>query len=249
MHTHLITRLLTCITLFAASLSTPLPAQNLTYEARYHLGLIKVKAGEALIGLDIQGDNIDATLNGRSISWHGRVYCISDTIRACVTVLPDGSISQNVFYVNGRYSKPKAKRLEAGDYDFSDPDNYRTIHGRGLLSASGDTMEAVTISADMLAMFKLFGIIDFETMQPGTHLYIPISLPNGDVQHVAVTYHGPDTYGGQQTYRVIFEYSYHGAMSNYPVTCHIVRDSRLPLIFSADLKIGHIELLLKDARQ
>ena len=230
--------------ILAAIFSTGISsAQDLSYDAEYHLGFIKVTAGHADISINIEGDNIFATLNGQSIPWHGRVYAISDTIRA--SVVGDGrNLAESVITLTGRYSKPKVRQLDSGNYDRSDPGNYQTIYGRGDLSASSETMEAVTITADMLALFKVFRMLDFATMQPDDRLYIPITLPNGDIQHVAITYHGRDTYRDSQTYSVVFEYTYHGQMSNYPVTCQIDQASRLPLMFSADLKIGHIELVL-----
>lgn len=73
--------------------------------------------------------------------------------------------------------------------------------------------------------------------------YVKVGL-DGDVQHVEITYNCTDTYNGHNVYATVFEYSYHGEMDNYPVKCLIDSHSRIPLLLSANLKIGHVELVL-----
>lgn len=102
----------------------------------------------------------------------------------------------------------------------------------------------VTITADMLSLYYYFSEIDFDRLQPGEKVTIGITLPDGDVQHAEITYNGTDTYNGHNVYATVFEYSYHGEMDNYPVKCLIDSHSRIPLLLSANLKIGHVELVL-----
>ncbi|MDE6022071.1 MAG: DUF3108 domain-containing protein, partial [Muribaculaceae bacterium] len=102
------------------------------------------------------------------------------------------------------------------------------------------TMEAVTVTADMLGMFYYFHEIDFASMSPGQQITIPIS--GGYSQSVTVTYNGPSNFGGYSTYSVSFEYSYQGAPTGYEVQAQVDQSSRIPVLLSADLAIGHVEM-------
>ncbi|MDE6009265.1 MAG: hypothetical protein K2G90_08675, partial [Muribaculaceae bacterium] len=119
--------------------------------------------------------------------------------------------------------------------------------GEGTLNASDDTMESITVTADMLGMFYYFKEMDFESMAPGSQVTIPIAVEGGDAQKVVVTYNGKSSYsvGGSTypTYSVNFEYSYKGAMSGYPVEAQVGVSSRLPLLLSASLPAGHVEMI------
>lgn len=216
---------------------------NLRYNCEYHLGFVRITAGEAYVKVGLEGNLLTGTFNGRSIPWHGRVYSVNDTLRAKIE--PARGLSHaTVLYENGFYTKPKVRQLESGKFDASNPDNYKDIYGRGKLDASAGTIEAVTITADMLSLYYYFSEIDFDRLQPGEKVTIGITLPDGDVQHVEITYNGTDTYNGHNVYATVFEYSYHGEMDNYPVKCLIDSHSRIPLLLSANLKIGHVELVL-----
>lgn len=217
--------------------------ETLRYDAEYHLGIVRITAGRAEINVNLDGDMFSGTFNGQSIPWHDRIYAISDTLRASMTKTAGLSL-EKVVYENGWYTKPKVKQLTSGKYDSRKPKNYKTIYGQGELDASNGTMEAVTITADMLSLFYYFKEIDFAAMKRGQTIRIPVTLPDGDIQHVVITYKGADNFNDHKTYKVVFEYSYHGQMANYPVTCQIDQDSRIPLLFSANIKIGHIELVL-----
>lgn len=218
-----------------------LPEKTLCYEARYHYGLLKITAGDAYINVRLDGDRFTGTLNGQSIPIGHRIYAISDTLEATM-VEGRGPAKENVTYENGWYTKPRSHRPRI---DFTNPDHYKNINGGGYLNASSSTMEAVTISTDMLAMFYYFKDIDFSTLKPGQKIDLAINLPDGDVQQLIIDYEGEDTYNDRATHRVTFTYSYHGVMTNYPVTAQIDKESCLPLLLSADIKIGHIELILK----
>ena len=99
----------------------------------------------------------------------------------------------------------------------------------------------------MLGMFYYFKEMDFESMTPGSSVTIPITVVGGDPQRVVVTYNGKSNYsvGGTTypTYSVNFEYSYKGAMSGYPVKAEVSVSSRLPLLLSASLPAGHVEMI------
>ena len=234
-------------TVIALSLACGLYAQialqnkTLCYEASYHYGFINISAGNALITFDLDGDRFTGTFNGKSIPIGHRVYAISDTLIATMVEGP-GLSRENVTYENGWYTKPNARHPQI---DFSDPAKYKIINGEGNLNASSGTMEAVTISTDMLALFYYFQQLDYSALTPGQKIDIAVNLPDGDVQQLQIDYLGDDSLNEQETHKLMFNYSYHGVMSNYPVTVQIDKSSKLPLIFSADIKIGHIELILK----
>lgn len=231
------------ILLLATLSSFAVNAISLRYAADYRYGFIKITAGFAEIDVDIDDNTLTATLNGHSIPWHGREYTISDTIVANMSQ-SGGVYNESVQSESGWYSKPRIAQIANGEFDRDNMDNYRTIYGRGYLDASDETMEAVTISADMLAMFYYFNVLNFGDMSARQNVTINIVLPDGDTQQALITYNGTDSFNGNDVYNVTFEYSYHGQMSNYPVDCMVDVNSRLPLMLSAELKIGHIELRL-----
>lgn len=220
-----------------------LPSSPLSYEARYHCGFIKIDAGEAHIGLSLNGNRYMATLNGQSVPIGGRVYAISDTICSTMTNNGSGLSHETVTYENGWYAKPHAHGSNVPKLNFNNPDDYKNINGGGDLDASSETMEAVTVSTDMLAMFYYFQQFDYDALQPGQTIELTVNLPDGDTQQVAVTYVGEDSFDGHTTHKLTFNFSYHGVMTDYPVTAQVDATTKLPLLFAADIKIGHIELV------
>lgn len=216
----------------------------LRYKACYHCGFIKISAGDAVINVKLEGNRLFATMNGHSIPIGHRIYAISDTLCATMTDTGNGLGKETVTYTNAWYTKPYANQTANGIYNFSRPENYRTINGQGTLNAGKGTMEAVTISTDMLAMFYYFRQMDFGTMKPGQSMMQSITLPDGTAQQLSIEYGGPDNFNGRDTYRLTFTYSYEGSMTDYPVTAQVDRQSKLPLLFAADIRIGHIELTL-----
>ena len=150
---------------------------------------------------------------------------------------------QNVLYRAGWYSKPVVSLLDNPSYNPLDPANYRNLNGAGTLSASPKTMEAVGISCDMLGIFYLFRYMDFTALQPGQTLLMSVNMPRTGMQHAMITYLGPDQYQGIPSYKVRFEYTYRGVRSDYPVTCQVERSSRIPLLISASLDIGRMDMI------
>ncbi|MDE6007273.1 MAG: DUF3108 domain-containing protein, partial [Muribaculaceae bacterium] len=123
----------------------------------------------------------------------------------------------------------------------SNPANFKNIAGQGELDADSETMEAVTITSDMLGMFYYFHELNFDNMSAGQQVTIPIE--GGYSRSVTVTYNGRSEFGGMPTYSVTFEYSYDGASSGYPVQAQVDQNSRIPVLLSAELAIGHVEMI------
>lgn len=235
---------------FIATLSgmaqVQLPYQELGYNVHYHWGLINVMIGHGKVTLSSNGNQFFGTLDGNSIPWDGRVFCVSDTLQA--TMSPGTPVSQEtVTYENGWYMKPKASVYQSGGYNPQNPANYKNIKGQGSLNADGETMEAVTVTADMLGMFYYYHEIDFENMTPGQQITIPITVEGGENQEVVVTYRGKSSYNASgiayPTYSTTFEYSYNGSMSGYPVRAEVSMGERIPVLLSASLPIGHVEMI------
>lgn len=216
--------------------------KSLHYSARYHLGFINIEAGYADIDIHIDGENLSGTFDGQSIPWRGRVYCINDTLQARMT-----PCMESVTYENGWYTKPRRKQLDNRSFCRQLSKNYKTINGQGSLNASRGTMEAVTITADLIGLFYYLQTIDFDNMAEGDSRTIPISMPGGKSGELFIKYFGKDDYCDNRCYHITFTYSYNGQLSKYPVKCIVSRDQRIPLLFSADIKIGHVELVLTDA--
>ncbi|MBD5237746.1 MAG: DUF3108 domain-containing protein [Bacteroidales bacterium] len=229
-----------------ASAQVNIPPQEIRYDVRYHWGLVDINIAHGVVTMSTNGNQFNATLDGNSIPWEGRVFCISDTLNTIMT--PGSGLShETVTYENGWYMKPKASMYNTNSFDPSNPANYKNIKGQGYLDASDDTMEAVTVTADMLGMFYYFREMNFDTMAPGSSVTIPITVEGGYPQSVVVTYNGRSTYdvGGSTypTYSCTYQYTYHGAMSGYPVQAQVSTSSRIPLLLSAELPIGHIEMI------
>ncbi|MDE6340927.1 MAG: DUF3108 domain-containing protein, partial [Muribaculaceae bacterium] len=177
---------------FIAALSgmaqVQIPYQELPYNVHYHFGLVDVNIGRGKVTLSSEGNQFNATLDGNTIPWEGRIFCVSDTLNATMT--PGSPLSrERVDYENGWYLKPKVMEYRSEGFTASNPANYKNIQGQGYLDADPQTMEAVTVTADMLGMFYYFHEIDFGSMSPGHQITIPID--GGYSQYATVTYNGP----------------------------------------------------------
>ncbi|MDE6795932.1 MAG: DUF3108 domain-containing protein [Muribaculaceae bacterium] len=219
-----------------------LPYQEINYNVHYHWGIIDVMIAHGKVTLSTNGNQFNGTLDGNSIPWDGRVFCVSDTLQA--TMAPGSPVShETVTYENGWYLKPKTTVYRSGNFDPTNPANYKNIKGQGTLNADSETMEAVTVTADMLGMFYFYHEIDFESMSPGQQITIPITVEGGINQQVVVTYNGKSTYNASgvtyPTYSTTFEYSYNGSMSGYPVQAEVAASSRIPVLLSASLTVGN----------
>ena len=224
----------------SAYANVEIPYQEIPYSVHYHWGLIDVAIGHGKVTLSTEGEQFNATLDGNTIPWEGRIFCVSDTLNATMT--PGVPYShETVNYENGWYLKPKVMEYRSHGFEASNPANYRNIAGQGELSADRQTMEAVTITADMLGMFYYFHEINFADMSSGQQVTIPIT--GGYSRSVTVTYNGESSYGCFSTYSATFEYEYEGASCGYPVQVQIDRNSRIPVLLSADLAIGHVEMI------
>ena len=222
-----------------------IPYTELNYNVHYHWGLIDVSIAHGLVTIEKKnGENFVGTLDGNSIPWNGRVFCVSDTLKAALT--PN---LERIDYVNGWYLKPKTNIYRSSQFDPNNPIFYKNIKGEGKLDASGETMEAIDITANMLSLFYYFRVLDFPKMKDGDVVAIPIQGAEGS-QEVRVTYKGRSTFNvgdnHYQTYLVAFEFSYRGAMSGYTVETQISSESRIPLRFSSSLPIGHVEMTYQE---
>lgn len=241
--------LLVLLWAFAGKAQVNIPYQEINYDVHYHWGLINVMIAHGKVTLQTDGTNFNGTLDGNSIPWEGRIFFVSDTLQAKMTPGP-GLSKETVVYENGWYMKPKVGEYRAGGFSPTNPASYKNIKGAGELNASGETMEAITVTADMLGMFYYVREIDFESMQPGHQLTIPINVEGGTPERVNVTYEGKSVYTANGvsygTYAITFEYSYNGVMSGYPVRCEVSSSERIPVLISANLPIGQVEMIYRE---
>lgn len=219
-----------------------IPYTELNYNVHYHWGFINVMIGHGVVTMQSEGGQLSATLDGNTIPWNGRVFCISDTLKASMS--PD---SETISYINGWYRKPKVSEFRSSSYNPDLAANFKNIKGQGTLNADANTMEAVTVTSNMLGMFYYFKQIDFESMSPGQQITIPIQQPGAVPERVVVTYNGKSHFNAGEasysTYAVHFEYSYHGSMSGYSVAAEVSADERIPVSISASLPIGKVEMI------
>lgn len=223
-----------------------IPYTELNYNVHYHWGLIDVMIAHGVVTMHTDGSRFSATLDGNSIPWNGRVFCVSDTLKATMTP-GKGLSTETVDYINGWYMKPKVTLYRSNNFNPSLPSNYKNIKGAGSLDAGDDTMEAITVTADMLGLFYYFKEIDFESMSAGQQLTIPIAMKNGNPEKVVITYNGKSHFktddGSYSTYSVQFEYTYQGRMSGYAVNAEVSAEERIPVSIGASLPIGKVEMI------
>ena len=239
--------LIAAVCALSATAQTDIPYQEIPYDVHYHWGLIDIQIAHGHATIQTDGNLFTATLDGNSIPWDGRVFCISDTLRAVMTPQPGGALSrEQVIYQNGWYLKPKVTQYRSGAFSPTDPANFKNIHGQGSLDASGQTMEAITVTSDMLALYYYFRQIDFPSLQSGQTITIPST--GGYARDVTITYSGPSqiTIDGT-TYpssALVFEYTYDGHSSGYPVHAEVAATTRIPILLSASLPVGDVRLTL-----
>lgn len=222
---------------FGANAQVSVPYQEIPYNVHYKWGLVDLMIAHGRATIQTSGNQFTATLDGNSIPWEGRVFCIADTLVADMTPQPAGLSRETVTYQNGWYMKPKVAQFNSGGFNPDDPANYKNIHGQGALDADGQTMEAVTITSDMLALFYYFREIDFPAMSAGQTVNIPIS--GGFAREAMITYNGENA----GAYDVTFQYTYQSAPSGYPVHATVDPESRVPQTMTASLPIGHLTLI------
>ncbi|MDE6428698.1 MAG: hypothetical protein K2K59_07060, partial [Muribaculaceae bacterium] len=117
----------------AASAQVSIPYQEIPYDVHYHWGLIDVMIAHGRATIQSDGQNFSATLDGNSIPWEGRVFCVSDTLNALMTPQASGPAREQVTYQNGWYLKPKVTVFNSGNFHPDDSANFRNIHGQGAL--------------------------------------------------------------------------------------------------------------------
>ncbi|MDE6206492.1 MAG: DUF3108 domain-containing protein [Muribaculaceae bacterium] len=239
-----------CIFAVLMGLVTSVSAQQdvYHYKIKYKFGIINKTAAHACVHINTQGDLFTATMDGNSISWGGRVYCVQDTLVARMSHQPGpAAVREQVVYQNGWYSKPRTSEYLDGTFSMSDPASYRNTAGAGQLDASSSTMEAIKITTDMLGLFYSFRYLPLADMTNGATVVLPVTGASGANQNVSITYNGVEDCSVDgadfSVYNCTFEYYYQGRPSGYRVRCLVECESRVPLLFSTDLPIGHVEMI------
>lgn len=221
-----------------------MPFTEIPYNVNYHWGIINVNIAHGYVNVQGDGTTFHGTLDGVSIPWEGHVILVSDTL----TIQPldgPGLGTEKVLYQSGWYRRPKAKYFRGKDYDPGNPEIYKNLKGEGKYDASHDSMEAICVTSDMIAMFYYAHKIDFSKMEEGQQIAIPIQGEYS--QKVVITYTGSGSYSVEdETYNTDnceFEYSYQGKMSGYQVKMKIDKVTKIPVFISASLPVGRVEML------
>lgn len=229
---------------FIAQGAKNIPFTEVPYNVNYHWGIIDVNIAHGTVKYQCDGNNFSGTLDGVSIPWEGHVILVSDTLET--QMLPGQKYSmEKIEYQSGWYRRPKAKYFRSNDYNASNPENYKNIAGAGHYDASSNSMEAIAITSDMIAMYYYAYEFDFESMEPNYEFTLPIQ--GIYAQEVKVTYLGKGTYEIENTvyptFNIMFEYNYNGKMSGYPVQMRIRQSDRLPIFLSASIPVGKVEMI------
>ncbi|MCH5218608.1 MAG: hypothetical protein J1F07_08710 [Muribaculaceae bacterium] len=227
-----------------ANAQISIPRQEIPYNVRYHWGLIDVMIARGIVTIEGNGTNFYGTLDGTSIPWEGHIICVSDTLNANMYV-EGGRISESVVYQNGWYRHPSVSDFRGPSYNPADPAIYKSIAGQGTYDASNNSMEAITITSDMIGMYYIAKVVDFSLLKPGNQIVVPIDGPYS--RQLVITYQGQGTYevngDTYRTYDCSFEYGYGADMSGYPVQCKIGVADRIPVFLGASLPVGEVEML------
>lgn len=234
------------IAAFAASAAQP--ADSLHYDVNYRWGFINKNVASALITVKQSGDTLTATMSGHSIPWGGRIYSIRDSLSAVISAPSADSPApaESVIYENGIYTKPMVQDTPAGR-QIERNSAFRDILGHGTLSASPETMEAITITADMLSLFRICSLVNFADMNPGDVIRIPITGTSPGALSIRFIGTAPFTIGDDNIFagrHIVFTYEYNGKPDAYPVDAIIDSKTGTPLQFSASIKIGHMTMTL-----
>lgn len=227
-----------------ATAGVVIPRQEAHYDVSYHWGFVNVAIARGVVTFESDGNRFSGTLDGTSIPWEGKIICVSDTLVANIGNT-NGSITENVVYQNGWYRHVPVSLFKSASYNPDDPAYYKNIHGQGNYDASSDSMEAITVTSDMIGMYYLAHALDFGSMEPGHTYNVEISGPFS--KQLVIKYEGQGTYtnGGDTypTYDCSFEYGYGDSLSGFPVECKIGKSSLIPLYFGASLPVGKVEML------
>lgn len=227
-----------------AKAQVDIPRQEIYYNVNYHWGFLDVMIARGVVTVEANNNNFYGTLDGTSIPWEGSIICVSDTLRADF-VNNGTAIRESVKYQNGWYRHPSVSSFRSSTYNPDDPAFFKSIAGQGTYNASNDSMEAIAVTSDMIAMYYFAHAIDFTALKPGNKITVPIE--GGYSKEVVITYQGEGSYQGNgstyPTYDLMFEYAYHGSMSGFPVLCKIGVTDKIPLYFQANLPVGRVEML------
>lgn len=219
-----------------AAVEIPLTTQS--YDVVYHWGIINKVAGHGVVSYHTSGRNFYGQLEGHSIPWDGRIYTVESSLNAVFSPRQGKPSLETITAMQGTYTKPLVGSQPGSG-------GYKNIYGGGTLDASPETMEAVTVMTNMLSMFYYAHEIDFASFGRGEQMQIPI-MKSGQSQALYITSEGVGyySYNGYScdAYEITFQYTYNGAPDRYPVHCWINTSTHLPVKFSADLLIGHIEM-------
>lgn len=216
------------------------------YSVHYRWGLIDTDIATGTVTATVDGNEFHGRLDGHSIVWDGRVYMVSAVLDAIMEPSRSATgINERVTYECGLYAKPTESQWADGDFEPTRESDYRTTLGSGTLDASPETMEAVQTGTDILGMFYVFKHLDYAVLPVGKTMTVPVSLPDGSVLYYNLTYNGTDTFDGRTVYDTTVEYYYNGAPSGYPVQCLVSQATGVPLSISAQLKIGHMQMVLE----
>lgn len=221
-----------------------IPFTEVPYDVNYHWGIIDVNIAHGTVKYHCDGTNFSGTLDGVSIPWEGHVIMVSDTLET--QMLPGDKYSiEKIEYQSGWYRRPKTKYYRSNTFDAANPENYKNIAGAGNYDASNNSMEAITITSDMIGMYYYANEIDFESLTPNQQ--IKIQIQGVYAQEMTLTYLGPGSYEinnvSYPTYNVMFEYNYKEKMSGYPVQMRIRKSDRLPIFLSASIPVGKVEMI------
>lgn len=233
-----------CIAGFGMKAGVIIPETDIPYNVNYHWGIIDVNIAHGTVKYHCDGTNFYGTLDGVSIPWEGHVILVSDTLKT--QFVPNGAYSkEKVNFQSGWYRRPPAKYYRSHDYDASNPANYKNIAGEGKYNASNNSMEAISITSDMIGMFYYAKEINFEHLTKNQVITIPID--GVYAQEVKITYLGPGSYEIENTqyptYNLMFEYTYNGKMSGYPVEMRVRQNDRIPIFISASIPVGKVEMI------
>lgn len=217
--------------------------ERLSYQIIYHLGIIWKHAGSATLTLTGNGNNYDAQLAARTVSWADRIFKVRDTL-SC-SIRKNGLLPLR--YVKAAH-EGKGIVHDTVKYAYDNGGNVtaQCIHHRTGRDPQHITLHSQGHSLDMLSVFYYIRTIDFSKMKENSTSEITV-FSGRRKETLRIKYAGIEEIelrdkSRHKAFHVKFAFTQDGqTKSSDDLDTWISTDSsRIPLMLCGKLPIGEI---------
>ena len=218
--------------------------ESLNYQIVYHWGLIWKHAANATLEIKDGGDNYDARLHARTLSWVDKIYKVRDTLYS--TIEKDAFVPLK--YVKSTHEKGYVAR-DIVEFSYTDS---ATI-GRCVRIRKGkDNVEKILETEgeayDMLSIFYVLRILDMEKLAAEgsykTTVFSGKRKETLNIKYVGVENIKLRDKSKHDAYHIKFSFTQEGKKksSDDMDTWISMDDSRIPLMLRGSLPIGEVRV-------